>query len=257
VIETILSVQFVPLRELTLPYFGLYWGEIRDRYPRHEVKPPLSPVIEDSSFPPAPPKMGIEISEEPDARFWLIDETSTQLMQIQRDRFIRNWRKGAPPHDPYPRYDELRPRFEGDWRSFVAFLERQGLGTPEVNQCEVTYINHIELGAGWDSLGDSHRVFTMLTPQEQREFLPEPEMLIVSVRYVMPDRRGRLHVAAQPAIRRQDGRQVMQLTLTARGKPDSSRLEDIVAWFDLGHDWIVHGFVDLTTPAMHQIWGRI
>lgn len=257
VIETILGVQFVPLRGLTLPHIGLYWTEIRHRYPGHEVKPPLSPVVEDFSFPPAPAKLGVEISEEPDARFWFIDETSTQLIQIQRDRFIRNWRKGEPPHDPYPRYDDLKPLFEQDWSNFVSFLERERLGTPEVNQCEVTYINHIEMGVGWDSLGDAHRVLTMLKPQEQREYLPEPEMVITSARYVMPEQRGRLHVATQPAIRRQDGRLVLQLTLTARGRPLSSRLEDIVAWFDLGHDWIVHGFVDLTTPAMHQIWGRL
>lgn len=257
VIETILGVQFVPLRGLTLPYIGLYWSEIRDRYPSQEVKPPLSQVIEDFSSPPAPAKVGFEIFDEPDARFWFIDQSSTQLIQIQRDRFIRNWRKGEPPHNAYPRYDELRPRFEHDWLSFVGFLERERLGTPEVNQCEVTYINHIELGIGWSSLGDAHRVLTMLKHQDRPEFLPEPEMLIVSGRYVIPEWRGRLHVSAQPAIRRRDGRQVMQLTLTARGKPDSSRLSDIVTWFDLGHDWIVHGFVDVTSAEMHHIWGRL
>lgn len=258
VIETILGVQFVPLRALSLPYIGLYWSEIRNQYPTHEVKPPLSSVTEDFSFPPTPAKVGIEITEEPpDVRFWFIDQASTHLIQVQRDRFIRNWRKSEPPHHEYPRYDDLRPRFEQDWRGFVAFLEREGLGTPEVNQCEVTYINHIELGLGWETLADVHRVLTMLKRPEQQEFLPEPEMLTVSARYVMAERRGRLHVAATPAIRRQDGNQVMQLTLTARGRPKSSRLEDIVAWFNLGHDWVVHGFVDLTTPAMHQVWERL
>lgn len=257
VIETILGVQFVPVRALSLARIGVYWSEIRNQYPTHEVKPPLSPVIEDFSFPPTPRKVGIEIAEEPDVRFWFIDHTSTQLIQVQPDRFIRNWRQGEPPHHEYPRYNKLRPRFERDWVGFVGFLEREGLGTPEVNQCEVTYINHIELGVGWDSLSDAHRVLRLLKPHEQREFLPQSEMLTLSVRYVMPERKGRLHVAATPAIRRQDGRQVMQLTLTARGRPASSRLEDIVAWFDLGHDWVVHGFVDLTTPAMQQIWGRL
>jgi hypothetical protein len=32
VIETLLSVQFVPLPNLTLPYIGLFWREVRDRY---------------------------------------------------------------------------------------------------------------------------------------------------------------------------------------------------------------------------------
>jgi uncharacterized protein (TIGR04255 family) len=256
VTETILGVQFVPLHGFTLPYMGLYWGEVRDRYPGQEVKPPLPPVMEDLSSAPQEARIGISLSSEPDARCWLIDETSTQLIQVQRDRFIRNWRKGQPPYDSYPRYTTLRPEFERDWTLFGQFLEREGLGVPEINQCEVTYINHIELGAGWDSIGDAHRVLAILNSHDHQTFLPAPEMVTMNVRYLMPARRGRLHVATQPVVRRADGRQVLQLALTARGKPDSSRLEDVVAWFDQGHEWIVRGFVDLTTPAMHAIWGR-
>lgn len=254
VIETLLSVQFVPLRKLTLAYMGLYWGEVREEYPSHEVQPPLVPIVEEF-----PPKMGtgigIALSPEPDARCWFIDSSSTQLIQIQRDRFIRNWRKEAPPNDRYPRYAILRPRFERDWAAFVSFLEREELGRPDLNQCEITYINHIERGAGWESFGDIASVLTPLaTPSPV--FLPRPEAIIYNARYAMPEKNGRLHVAAQPAIRRSDGKDILQVTLTARGKPASSRLEDIVQWFDIGHQWIVHGFADITTTEMHVIWGR-
>jgi uncharacterized protein (TIGR04255 family) len=221
------------------------------------VKPPLASVTEDLSSPPQAEQIGIALSSEPDARYWFIDETSTQLIQVQRDRFLRNWRKAQPPHEAYPRYTTLRPEFERDWSTFLEFLAREDLGTPEINQCEVTYINHIELGLGWETLAEAHRVLSMLKEQEQRTFLPAPETVSMSARFLMPERRGRLHVTSQPAIRRADSRQVMQLTLTARGKPESFRLSDIVAWFDQGHEWIVNGFADLTTPAMHEIWGRL
>jgi uncharacterized protein (TIGR04255 family) len=256
VIETVLGVQFAPMRRLTLPYLGLYWSEVRARYPGQEVKVPLSPVEEDFSHPPKPAQVGLEVSSAVDARCWFIDHTTTKLIQLQRDRFIRNWRKGPPPHDAYPRYATLRPEFEEDWRSFSDFLMREDLGVPEVNQCEVSYINHIELGLGWDSLAEAYRVLTMLRPLQSPLFLPEPEAVVLNTRFVMPERQGRLHVSAQPAIRRADGRQVLQLTLTARGRPESSRLDDIVLWFDRGHEWIVHGFVDLTTPELHTIWGK-
>ncbi len=255
VTETILGVQFAPLEGFTLPYVGLLWSAFRSRYPNQEVKPPLTPVVEDFG-PPRPASIGIQLSQEPDARFWFIDETTTQLIQVQRDRFIRNWRKAPPPHDAYPRYDELRPRFEEDWQTFLSFLRREQLGTPAVNQCEVTYINHIELGRGWESMGQAHKVLRFLQHPSGQEFLPAPEALVANVRYLMPERRGRLHIASQPAVRRDDGKQVMQVTLTARGKPASSELRDIVQWFDLGHEWIVRGFVDVTTPAMHELWGR-
>jgi len=254
VIETLLSAQFVPLRGLTLPFIGLFWGEVRGDYPSQEVHPPLAPEIEEFPAPPSRPR--IELTSEPDARCWFIDSTSTQLIQIQRDRFIRNWRKAAAPNDAYPRYEQLRPRFMRDWQRFLGFLEREDLGRPEVNQCEVTYINHVELGTGWRSFGELVSVLRIAAPFDQRDFLPEPEMLIVNARFVMPRKQGRLHVAAQPAIRRHDQKEILQLTLTARGKPASSGLDDILGWFDMGHNWIVQGFADITSGKMQAIWGR-
>ncbi|HET7342703.1 MAG TPA: hypothetical protein VFL90_14670, partial [Methylomirabilota bacterium] len=88
-----------------------------------------------------------------------------------------------------------------------------------------------------------------------RRFLPDPEVVVFNASYLMPERQGRLHIASQPAIRREDSKQLMQLTLTARGKPASSDLGAIVRWLDVGHDWIVRGFVDVTTPEMHRVWG--
>lgn len=218
--------------------------------------PPLAPIVEEFTKPPPPTAIGIQLMSEPDARCWFIDAPSTQLIQIQRDRFIRNWRKGESPHDEYPRYDRLRPLFEYDWNVFLEFLESEELGRPQVNQCEVTYINHISLGSELRALGDAHEVLNLLGAAPHRSFLPEPEMLSVNARYLMPERRGRLHIAAQPAIRRQDGQQVLQLSLTARGAPASSRWTDLAARFDEGHDWIVRGFDEITSEKMHNIWGR-
>jgi len=255
VVETMLGVQFQPVRGLTLTHFGRFWSTIRNQYPTQEVKPPLPSVIEDFANPPQPSAVGIALTAEPDARFWFIDQTSTQLIQVQRERFIRNWRKGMPPNDRYPRYDELRPKFEQDWRTFLDFLRGERLDTPEVNQCEVTYINHIELGRGWQALGELHKIIPIVS-ETGRRFLPSPELHSLNISYVMPNHSGRLHVSAQPAIRRQDAKVGMQLTLTARGKPTSSDINDIIAWFNLGHDWIVQGFVDMTTREMRNIWGQ-
>jgi hypothetical protein len=60
----------------------------------------------------------------------------------------------------------------------------------------------------------------------------------------------------QPAIRRTDAKEILQLNLTARGKPESSTLQHLLDWLDLGHEWIVNGFTDFTTKAMHDHWGK-
>lgn len=256
VIETLLGIQFVPLGLLSVPHFGLYWQRVRDKYPKQETKPGLSPVIEEfgsqTGFGPA---IEIEVVSEPVARCWFIDQSSTQLIQVQKDRFIRNWRKGTR-EDVYPRYENLKPRFREDWEQFCEFLESERLGTPEINQCEVTYVNHIEIGKGWEAYGEVHKVIRFWSDGSPRDFLPEPEKVNINMRYLMPDKRGRLHVTLQPAIRRQDAVEILQLNITARGKPASSRIEDILDWFDMGHEWIVRGFADLTTREMHSLWGR-
>lgn len=254
VIETLLGVQFAQLDKFAIPHFGLFWGEIRGEYPGHEVKPPLGQELEQFGSPPAPATLDITFTPEPLARCWFISGGGDQLIQIQRDRFIRNWRK-TPEAPDYPEYGALKPRFEADWMRFVRFLEREQIGRPEINQCEVTYINHIPEGDGWESFGRIDGVLKMLNTPPSGDFLPESEVLVLSARYMM-HKRGRLHVSLNPAIRRQDGQRVLQLTLTARGRPASASHADVMAWLDLGHDWVVRGFADLTTQSMHDRWER-
>jgi uncharacterized protein (TIGR04255 family) len=183
-----------------------------------------------------------------------MNSSRTELIQVQRDRLVRNWRQ-VTGDETYSSYDELRPRFERDWLRFLDFLEREELGRPEVNQCEVTYVNHLPIGAALESFGEAHRTVTLLSAPSQ-QFLPSPEMIRFTYQYVLPDKKGRLHVEAQPALRGHDGSRVFQLTLTARGRPSSGGTDAILGWLDLGHEWVVNGFADLTTSEMHRLWER-
>jgi hypothetical protein len=67
---------------------------------------------------------------------------------------------------------------------------------------------------------------------------------------------GRLHIAAEPAFRRSDSSPIVVLTLTARGRPLGVGLDGVLAFLDLGHEWIVRAFDSVTTSKMHRIWGR-
>ena len=256
VIETLLGVQFSPLQSFSIIHLGLCWNQIRSEYPNQEIKPPLIPTFEE--FEPQPgtvAKIGIGSAPEPDVRCWFIDPTSTQLIQVQKDRFIRNWRK-THRDQSYPRYRNLKPRFEADWGRFCAFLRKENIGSPEVNQCEVTYVNHIELGRGWESYAETYKVIRLLSPPPPSGFLRQPEIVHINTSYSLPDKRGMLHIVVQPVVSRLLGKEVLQFTLTARGKPASATAEGLSDWFDLGHEWIVRGFADLTTREMHREWGQ-
>ncbi len=255
VVETVLGVQFAPLQQFSSPYFGLFWKEIRASYPSFELRPPLDVVIEEFGSLRPGPTLGVELVAEPAVRCWFKNGDSTQLIQVQRDRFVQNWRK-VTGDELYPRYARLKPSFREEWTRFCRFLEREGIGVPEVNQCEVTYVNHIEIGSVLGSYGEMQRVVSGWSGRNSGNFLPHPESVRLNTTYVMPDKRGRLHIVLQPAIRRRDAKEIVQLNLTARGRPHSSGVEDILDWFDMGHEWIVRGFTDFTTPEMHEVWER-
>lgn len=254
VVETVLSVQFEPLAEFRAAHFGLYWDTIKGRFPKTEERSELIPVVE--RFPRSP-KTGVGIRLEsletpPMPRVWFTNASGTELIQLQRDRFIKNWRKTGEG-DAYPRYETLRAAFDQDFTQFVDFLKGQEIETPRVNQCEVTYVNHIVSGKGWSEHGEADRVFTSwVQPSDGLPGLAED----VSFQVAFPiygetqSPVGRLHAQMQSAFLSAGEQKVFVLNLTARGQIGSG-----TEFLDHGRYEIVKSFKTLTTPAMHKIWG--
>ena len=100
--------------------------------------------------------------------------------------------------------------------TFADFVQQQQLGQVRPVQCEVTYINHLEIGEGWCSAADVSRIFPSWSGKMNGEFLPPPESVGFDVTFRMPDEKGRLRVSLKPAIRTEDGVELLQLILTAR-----------------------------------------
>jgi uncharacterized protein (TIGR04255 family) len=255
VVETLLSIQFDRLSLPKTAHFGLYWNTIRERFPQTQEQSELPAVFERQAEQPQA-QVGIQVQplEVPlTPRFWFLNNEGTELIQVQRDRFIKNWRK-VGEDEQYPRYERVRAGFDKDFEEFKVFIERQELGTVRVNQCEVTYINHIVSGEGWETHGDFKNVFTMWL-QPESAFPGRAQDVALRARFPMSDREGnfcgRLHVAVQPVWRISDGRAMFLMELTARGQARSE-----MDFFDLGRVWIVKSFAELTTPEMHKIWGR-
>lgn len=258
VVESVLSVEFAPLERWGVPHYGLFWEAIRQDFPRWDVKPPLSSVIErfDKPSPDEQPPSVTLRPGPPDFRCWYIDEDDRTLIQIQNGRFIHNWRKTGP-EDKYPHYDKsIRLAFEQNWKKFCDFTQQNDLGQPYVIQCEITYINHLEIRKGWESPADLPKVLLPWSGATNGHFLPAPDSVAFDVNFRLPDDKGRLRVSAKPAIRNSDGTEIVQLNLTARGKPDKDDPTSALEWLDLGRQWVVRGFADLTSSEMHKLWKR-
>lgn len=259
VIEVALSVQFEPLSVLRTPHFGLLWSEFRREFPRIEEHPPRAAVIEQFGIP-RPPKMDVRVEVGlpiPQCRF--LNEKGTELIQVQQDRFVHNWRK-VGGGDEYPRYEFVKRRFEEELGTFRQFLAREGLGELVPNQCEVTYVNHIISGAGWERHGELGNILTVWTTRYSDTFLLGPEDIGHRIRYIIPGADGsplgRLLVGIDPAYRTEDDRPIYVLILTARGRPIGEGIEGALGFLDIGREWVVRGFTSLTSSRMHEVWGR-
>jgi uncharacterized protein (TIGR04255 family) len=256
--EVALSVVFAPLENWRSAHSGMYWGRIQNKYPLTESHPPIPPQIESFEADQAQAlSVRIELFNPDSQRSWFLSDPPIRLLQIQKDRFTVNWRK-VKGDELYPRYlKDLRPNFEREWNLFVAFLAEQKIGVPDVRQCEVVYVNDFLQGNDWEKFADSLTLFSPWWKKENDSFLPVPENLTVAGTFLIPEKIGRLHFNAQRVRRMIDARDAIQLQLTARGQVKSSETTDILAWMDMGHEWIVRGFTDLTSPEAHKLWGRI
>jgi uncharacterized protein (TIGR04255 family) len=190
-----------------------------------------------------------------DVRCWFLDQRGANLIQLQPDRFVRNWRQTDISPEPYPRYRNLKANFETEWDNFNGFLSLNGLIPPAPVQCEVTYVNNIDRGDAWDTFADLHKVITFWGDMADT-LLAGPEAINISLSYSRGNPTDRLHVTLNHAIRIRDGKEVLQLSLIARAKPQGLTTSDLLTCMDSCHEWIVRAFTDLTTPAMHTIWGR-
>jgi len=247
---------FKPLEGLLAPHLGLLWDRLKEQYPRCEEVPPLAPIVErfDDS-----PSVQLSITDKPPLpRIWFIRENETGIIQVQRDRFLHNWKK-VRPDDEYPRYTRVMELFRGHLATFDSFVKDIGLGGVEPLQYELTYVNHIPKGEGVEDLDRIGSVFPDFTwrPSDGR-FLPMPEHINWRASFPLPERAGRLHVTIRNGVRREDDHPLLLLELTARGIGRDSSRDEMWKWFDLGHDWIVRAFADLTDKCVQRdVWNRI
>jgi uncharacterized protein (TIGR04255 family) len=244
-VEVAIGVQFEPLHNLRQVHIGLYWLKIRDQFPRVLDQPPLPPIFE-TTEEPLRPAFRVELSNAvPISRSWFVSQNDEQLIQLQADRIVHNWRGSG---DGYPHYEALQEAFEARWYDLRSLVEAESVGVLVPRQVELNYINRIEA-------------------QQPHEFLS----FVTAIHPNAPGVERDLH-ESQTVLRfglQRDGRRVgalyvdtktapdgSVLTLTARSSVPSGTFEEAVQALDQGREAIVETFTQLTTKEMHNTWGR-
>src|SRR5689334_9418139 len=93
VVEVAIGVQFDPPIALTSAQLGRIWTIYRERFPKTQDQPPLPSVVESADMRGAQTSRLRLLGTPPLPRCWFLNESESELVQIQDDKFIRNWRK--------------------------------------------------------------------------------------------------------------------------------------------------------------------
>jgi uncharacterized protein (TIGR04255 family) len=265
----VLGAQFKPIEGFGVPHLGLLWERFRDRFPRFEQHPPLGHTIERRGVRPQQPQFEMQvISGALKPRLWVLNEAGDQLLQVQEDRFIRNWRRYQDRGSDYPRYHEyLRRAFDEDLAQFMDFVRSEGFRQIEFDQAEVTYINHIETHDIWSSHSDAAKVLRDFNADYSELTGLKTETVRLRTRHELTDDSGefvgRLHVDFDAGVLsgkagdEPKNRPIFVLQLVARGRPLAPGVDGLFKFLDLGHDAIVYSFDKITTNAMHKAWGKL
>jgi uncharacterized protein (TIGR04255 family) len=173
-------------------------------------------------------------------RFWFINDVGTEILQIQPDRFVHNWRKVGEEAE-YPRYERIRRTFLSEFLRLSRVIKSH-LGRELMpNQCEITYVNYF----GLEDAPDALEFFRMPEDFPQIRFaVPGPEGHPI----------GRLIVQAGPAVTRA-GARMFQLMLTVRGRPSTADLTGARKFMDMGRAAIVSQLCSLDLKPNAQKWG--
>jgi uncharacterized protein (TIGR04255 family) len=104
VIEVVCGLHFQQLDGLLAPYLGALWEKLKPDYPNCKEVAPLAPVIERFEARGTPQISFVEVP--PMARTWFIHKDEIGIVQVQRDRFLHNWKK-VRERDEYPRFGKV------------------------------------------------------------------------------------------------------------------------------------------------------
>ena len=251
VTEVVLTTYFDPiLRSLKNEHVGRFWSTIELDFPRVEQKPPLS-ISNDQSD-------GLVSPDEifPMPRYWFISKDSSEVIQIHKQAFTYNWRNFSD--NAYPGFHErVMPAFDKYSQAFINFLrDHTGENEPQVNKCELTYVNTVEQCEYWTGPDDTSTVVPSFSTIEQIGREGPSNDFSHMYRYECSSK-DEVQIAIRSA-RQRSNPDITALILQLEFTSDTlNRTRDeAVTWFPGAHRQISEIFAGITNPRIRQqYWG--
>lgn len=258
VIETVLSAQFSPLSGFTTAHAGWFWKNyLSDLWTTVREAPVIQDAFERFEEEKQwGPESTLRLYTEPESnRLQIIRNDNERMIQVQPSRFVYNWKKSG--EGEYPSYEKLLPEFQEQFGRFNEFARAADLSNIELNQWEVTYVNHIVKGQLWNDISDWSSVIPRLSVFNAAVEGQRFDAFNSTWSLVLGENKGRLHIAVKHVrVGSAKGPEALSIQLIARGPVDEKRGMPLQAGFDLGHAAIVESFTEMTSADAHKYWRR-
>ena len=243
--EIVCGIRFDPIKQLQSGHFGILWQRFRSDFPRTEDQNLVGPVSEEDLG--TPDKM-------PLPRVWFLHRNENELIQVQRNRFLYNWRK-IQPNDEYPGYEKVVENFEKHLSCFEEFIAEENLADLVLREYELTYIDLIPKGHGWENPSDLAKVFpNLLSVTRQSVLLKDVRRINWQTIFGLPNNIGQLIVSIRNAQRVSDNQQLLQIEFKALS---SGSYKPIRGWFNTAHNAITQLFSSIVSNEIQEkFWGR-
>ena len=254
--EVVLSILFRSLNSLLAPHLGEIWQDFKqNQFAQIVERPPVPPVVEKFPNPVGDPELRIGNAPEL-PRIWFVHKDQTEIIQVQRDRFTFNWRR-TDSDQKYPGFSTICNKFNGFYNRFCQIIKDMEIGEVTPLQYELTYIDQIRQGDGWNTLNDIGRIYNLFSnSQNSDSFWNGTEFVNLRVSFPVQELHARLHLAISNRVKAHDRQQTLQTDFTVRGFPENKEYS-IEAWFKSARDHIREKFVSMFTEDIQtRVWER-
>ena len=257
VVETVFSVQFMPIQEFSTANVGRYamecldkdWQEFKES---HRVEDHFERFGEPIGIPRAP-SFRILTDIEPN-RIQIVRADQQRMIQVQNTRFIFNWKKHE---SPYPTFEVLFSEFSSYLLQFCNFAKKYLKTEIEFNQWEMTHVNHFLRG---EELWSSPTNWSDLLPRLFAADLPAENFETFGGQWSfrLPEDKGRLYLNLNHGrIGTPFGPEALIMNIMARGPIEKTGILPFKSEFHDAHTGINKIFETVTNSQIQcDIWGK-
>lgn len=242
-VESVAAIEFAPI-----PHFGLsVLSQLHDlwlpKYPIVSEQPILQPTRPALQGPGFSFEFGLVPSQ---TRIWMASPDQQNLVQIQHDRLILNWRRLDASAASYPGFSSLRDNFAELIEQFV-----QAVGEVSPLVTEWSYVNAIDptvvVGSSAFAVWNEPVLAEETTPVLTR-FQHVRAFNVVGGS-------GQLDMVVEPLGPADTGPVNLSISARCFHHPDTT-LPEALDRLSAAHRMARHAFDGVTTPEIRKYWGE-